>query len=783
MQGKRRTFSVFFALFLLPFLSGAQELTITGVVKDAGNSEKLFGANVFSISEGYGTITNAEGFFSLKVPADTLTEIRFSYIGYTARFIKATFSHDTSLTIFLQPDHHQLSEVVVAASTNHQQFHSTLMNVSYLNPEDIKNSPGMLGEPDVIKVLQLKPGIQSGNEGSSGYYVRGGQADQNLVMFDGVPVYNPSHLFGMFSVFSNDAIEKVRLYKGAFPAKFGGRLASVLDVGIRPGDMKKLKVSGGTGLISSRLTVEGPLIKDKVSVLVSGRRTYFDFITKEINKASQAKENYQPIPDYYFYDLSAKVHARLGEHDQLSFSGYTGQDRFSFSAEKLSFDFLWGNRVGILQWKHDYSGDLSHNAGISYSGYQYSFGNKYDDKVSGVGSGINDVSLFMNFDWHVSPRHSLSFGVQLTNHMFDVLRQEEENTDRISDNQEDEKNGLMTLEGAVYVADVFQVNERLTIDAGLRISGFTGINSLPQPGDTASTAAGYVAPEPRVSLRYRALPVLALKAGYSKANQYVHLVSSSGSSLPANFWYPSNSRIKPQTAEQYALGADLLLADGKLLLSNEVYYRGMRNQIDFRDGAEIFGNPEVTRDLVFGKGQAYGNEFYLEKKGGKTTGWIGYTLSWTYRKFDEINGGKMFPSTNDRRHDVSLVLSQELSRRFHFTGNWVFCSGNVTTLPQSRVLLQGQRGGNPYMVPVYAKRNSYRMENYHRLDLGLVYKFEPRWGKADLTLGVYNVYNRRNPYFIYFEHEKQEVKEELKFIARQVSLFPVLPSISFNYSF
>lgn len=783
MQGNRRHLFIFIALFLLPYLSNAQNITVSGVVEDAGSKEKLFGANVYSLSERNGTITNAEGFFELTVPADTLTTLRFSYIGYTTTFLEAKFSSDTSFTLLLQPDHHQLSEVVIAGTTNHQQFHSGLMNVSYLTPEDIKNSPSVLGEPDLIKTLQLKPGIQSGNEGSNGYFVRGGQADQNLVLFDGVPVYNPSHLFGMFSIFPNDAIDKVRLYKGAFPARFGGRLSSVLDVGIRPGDMSKLKVSGGTGLISSRLTVEGPLVKEKLSLLVSGRRTYFDFITKKINEANAGVENYQPIPDYFFYDLSAKLHAQLGEQDELSFSGYMGLDRFNFATKNLGFDFEWGNKVGILQWKHQYNKKLSHETGISYSNYRYSFRNNYGEVSSFVGSGINDVNAFINYAWNISPRHSLSFGLQVTNHLFDVLSEEENDQEKASKKGDWSTDDLFTLEGALFLADSWQVNDKLIIDAGLRVSGLLGNDKNNSTNDTTENSGNYMGLEPRLSTRYQASSKLALKVSYSRGNQYVHLVSSSGSSLPANYWYPSNSQIKPQVAQQTAIGADLLLAGGRLLLSNEVYYRDMNNQIDFRDGAELFGNSDVINDLVFGKGWAYGNEVFLEKKGGKTTGWVGYTLSWTYRKFRDINGGEAFPSANDRRHDFTFVIHQEVNKRLSFNGNWVFCSGNVSTLPQSRVLLQGQRGGNTYVVPIYAKRNSFRMEAYHRLDLGLVYKFQPRWGEADLTLGAYNVYNRRNPYFVYLEHQSQEGDDAINFKARQVSLFPILPSISFNYTF
>lgn len=784
MQGKKRRSIIFLAFLFIPVLSVAQEVSIRGQITDAISGAGLLGANVYNVSNEKGTVSTTRGAYQIRIPKGKPVRLRFSYMGYASRYVDLVCWRDTTISLPLQANQQALQEIVVEASTAPNRFRSGLMNVNYLSPEDIKASPGFLGEPDVIKVLQLKPGMQSGNEGSSGFYVRGGQADQNLILYDGAPVYNPSHLFGMFSVFSNDAIDKVQLYKGAFPAKFGGRLSSVLDIGIRPGNKKKFKVSGGTGLISSRLTLEGPILKDKVSFMVNGRRTYFNFITDEINQANRGNPNYQPIPDYYFYDLSAKVHAQLSPNDQISFTAYTGRDRFDFQDEVLGFNFLWGNKVGVLQWTHAYNPKLIQTLHTSYSGYQYRIRNTYEDITHTVGSGINDINLKNHFEYRLNKQHTLTFGLQYIHHAFDVLRQEEEDTEGPLSLNKGGAEQVKAHEGALFLADVWQVSDRLELNAGLRVSGF-GIfrDLLAIRSPRYSEVRPFLGFEPRLSARYEARPGLALKAGYSKANQYIHLVSSSGASLPSNFWYPSNRDILPQIAEQYAIGTDWMFGRGRYLLSNELYYRNMENQIDFRDGAELFSNPEITEDLVFGKGWAYGNEFYIEKKKGKTTGWIGYTLSWSYRKFDQINAGAVFPSTNDRRHDLTLVLRQELSTRLSFSGNWVFCSGNVTSLPQSRVLLQGQRGTNAHMVPVYNQRNSYRMAAYHRLDLSLIYDLKPRWGEADLTLGVYNAYNRRNPYFIYFEQERRKATDGVRFSAKQLSLFPILPSLSFNYSF
>lgn len=779
MRGRLRKYYLFLALFFIPFLSLAQVVTVRGYIKDANNGEDLLGANVYSQVNGEGTNSNLEGYYELKVNAGEFTRIRFTYMGYKKRFVDFRGWRDTTLTIYLQPKEQQLEEVVVAARSIHNRYSSNRMNVNYLTAEDIKNSPALLGEPDVIKVLQLKPGMQSGNEGSSGFFVRGGQADQNLVLFDGAPIYNPTHLFGMFSLFSHDAIKDVRLYKGGFPARFGGRLSSVMDVGIRAGDKEKVKVSGGTGLLSSRLTIDVPLVKEKVSLLVTGRRTYFDLMTKEINKSQEGNKDFPPIPDYYFFDLSAKLHANLGDNDQLSFTGYTGRDHFNFIDQQIGINFIWGNKVGVMQWDHTYNSKLSHTVNASYSDYQYRIRNRFNEASSSVGSGINDLNLKADFYYTPNKNHRLSFGAQHTYHMFNLFRDAEAGAEGALKLKGGEKEQSQAHEAAVYVADEWQISDRWHLDAGLRLSGF-----MPENAAGKDTRKGtYYGIEPRVSAKYQAGRSLGLKASYSRVNQYVHLVSSSGASLPADFWYPSNQQISPQIAEQIALGGDLLLGGGKFLLSNELYYRNMENQIDFRDGAELFSSAAPTQDLVFGKGWAYGNEFYIEKKEGNTTGWIGYTLSWSYRKFDEINGGTIFPSTQDRRHDISIVLRQKINKRMAFNANWVFCSGNVTSLPQARMLMQGHRGTESAAVPIFTQRNAYRLDNYHRLDLGFEYQLNPRWGEADLTFGVYNAYNRRNPYFIFFEQEASKSDGSPNFKAKLVSLFPVLPSFSFNYRF
>ena len=658
-------------------------------------------------------------------------------------------------------------EANMAGSTS---YSSNLTSVTYLKPEDIQKSVGILGETDLVKTLQLKPGVQSGSEGNNGFFVRGGQADQNLVLLDGVSIYNPSHLFGMFSVFNSDLLQDVKLYKGSFPARFGGRLSSVLDIDLKEGDLEKVKVSGGTGLISSRLMVEGPLVKNKLSWMVAGRRTYFDAITSRINESMADDPNYQPIPDYYFYDLNGKLFFKPGKDDEISFSYYQGRDKFYFQDKRFSFDFLWGNKAGILQWRHHFSNRLSSNFSLSATEYNYRIRNNIEDISQTAGSGILDLNGAADFSLQLGTSHFITFGAVLSRHSFDVLRVREQENNSALALTSTNSDKIQALEGGIYISDDWEISKRLGVEGGLRLTTFSAADNT------------YMGVEPRVGVRWQAARNMALKAGYSRASQYVHLVNSSATSLPTSFWYPSSKEIRPQLASQYALGMDIKLGP-QWRLSNELYYRDMQHQIDFRDGAEIYGNPNVTDDLVFGQGWAYGNEFYLEKVKGKTTGWIGYTLSWTWRKFDEINDGEPLLASHDRRHDISIVLRQQLGKRWEATATWVYGSGSFTTLPPGRFYVQGQQATVSRIVPLYTERNNFQQAPYHRMDAGLIYKLKPRWGEAELNFGVYNVYNRRNVYFMYFERLPKEESKELKLVARQVSLFPVLPSISFNYKF
>jgi hypothetical protein len=525
--------------------------------------------------------------------------------------------------------------------------------------------------------------------------------------------------------------------------------------------------------------VEGPIVKDKGSFIVSGRRTYFDVFTRQVNRLNADDPEFNPIPDYYFADYNAKANYKLGDKDQIFLTGYYGRDVFGFnSTGGFNFDFTWGNTVGALRWNHVFSPKLFVNTTASFTRYQYQVSNKLDEFSFKLSSDIRDVALRTDFEYQANDRHTLKFGASATNHIFGVGRLQAGSEDgRLGFGSDVNYKGQ---EAALYASDNFRPSEKLQLEYGLRATGFqSGSNS-------------YGGLEPRAAARYSLTPNTSLKASYALMYQYVHLVTNSGASLPTDIWYPSRESVKPQRSQQVATGVSFLLGQGKFLLTNEVYYKWAQNQIDFRDGAQLFVNPDLDAEFLFGKGWSYGNELYLEKKTGRTTGWVGYTLAWSKRRFPPqrgttgINNGADFYPTYDRRHNLTVVLLHQLTERLSLTGSFVYSSGAPTTLPQGRFVFQEIFGAEPVAVPIYPDRNSYRLAPYHRLDLGLVWRLKPnRWfDESDLTFSVYNSYNRRNPYFVYFDQVKDPDTDVVTgYRARQVSLFPVIPSVTYNFKF
>jgi hypothetical protein len=780
-----RFVALLFVLTSIGSLIGAPEAraqaryTLSGYVRGGASRELLPGASVAVPSLATGATADSTGFYSLTLPAGR-HQLLISFIGYQTLTRELNLTRNQRLSFTLPESANELGEVVVEASgTLEQKLRTTQMSVDRLTVKEARLLPALFGEVDILKTLQLKPGVQNGGEGTSGLFVRGGSADQNLVLVDDALVYNPSHLFGLFSVFNPDAVQSVDLYKGGFPAQYGGRLSSVVDVKLREGNGQKLGGSGGLGLISSRLTLEGPIVKEKGSFIVSGRRTYFDVFTRQINRMNEDDPEYDPIPDYYFYDFNAKANYKLGERDQVFVSGYHGRDVFGFSSQGgFNFDFSWGNTVGAARWNHVFNKRLYLNTTASLTRYQYEVTNRLDQFAFNLGSTIQDLALRTDLDYTPNDKHTLKFGAQLTQHRFGVGRLRAGSDDgsfNIGSNV-----NYRGQEGGLYASDNFTASDKLQLEYGFRLTGFR------------SGSDAYGGLEPRGSARYSLTPTTSLKASYALMYQYVHLVTNSGATLPTDIWYPSRLSVKPQRSQQVATGVSFLLGQGKYLLTNEVYYKWAQNQVDFKDGAQLFVNPDLDDEFLFGKGWAYGNELYLEKKTGRTTGWIGYTLSWSKRRFlpqrgtSGINEGRVFYPNYDRRHNLTAVLIHQLNERISLTGSFVYTTGNATTLPAGRFAVQDIFGGDVSAAPVYPDRNSYRLAPYNRLDLGLVWRLKPnRWfPESDLTFSVYNGYNRRNPYFVYFDQVREfEDGPVTSYRARQVSLFPTIPAVTYNFKF
>ncbi|GAA3931960.1 TonB-dependent receptor [Hymenobacter algoricola] len=781
-----RTLGLFCLLLTLlarPGWAQGPRHTLSGTVRTAAG-EALPGATVAVPALSAGVAADEQGAFSLSLPAGR-HQVVVSFIGYQSFTREVNLNRDQRLSFSLSENGNELGEVVVEGSVSlEQKLKSTQMGVESLSIREAKLLPALFGEVDILKTLQLKPGVQNGGEGTSGLFVRGGSSDQNLVLVDNALVYNPNHLFGLFSVFNSDAVQSVDLYKSGFPAQFGGRLSSVVDVKLRAGSREKIGVTGGIGLISSRLTVEGPLGRAeagapaKGSFIVSGRRTYFDVFTRAINRRNAGDESYQPIPDYFFYDLNAKASYRLGDQDEVFATGYLGRDVFGFaSPNSFNFDFNWGNTLGVVRWQHTFNPKLIANTSVSVTDYQYQLTNKLDQFSFNLGSTIRDYTGRVDVDWLPNDRHSLKLGAVLTQHRFGVGRLQAGSQDnRISFGADVRYRGE---EAGLYVSDNFRATDKLQLEGGLRLSGFQ------------SGSDRYIGLEPRAAARYALTANTSLKLNYALMYQYVHLVTNSGATLPTDIWYPSRLSVKPQRSQQVSTGVSFLLGGGRFLLTDEVYYKWGTNQIDFKDGAQLFVNQELDGEFLFGKGQSYGNEIYLEKKTGRTTGWLGYTLAWTTRRFPPqrgttgINRGEAYFPSYDRRHNLTAVLIHNLTERVSLTASFVYASGAPTTLPLGRFAYQDVGGTAPQAVPVYPDRNTYRLIPYHRLDLGLVWKLKPTrlFSTSDLTFSVYNAYNRRNAYFIFFDTVKDANDQIVDFKAQQVSLFPVIPSVTYNFHF
>ncbi len=761
-----------FVLLTAPVFS-QKKYTVSGHVTDAATGEEQIGATIYISELKTGTVTNSYGFYSITIPQGTY-HLRYSYVGYQSVEKEINLTDNTVLNIELKTLETNLDEVVIKGDADDANVRSSSMGVVKMDVKKINKIPILFGEQDVLKTLTLMPGISSGGEGKGGFFVRGGNTDQNLILLDEAPVYNASHLFGFFSVFNSDALKDIQLYKEGIPAEFGGRLSSVVDVYMNDGNSKKYSISGGLGIISSRLTLEGPIVKDKGSFIVSGRRTYADLFLRLTKK--DFKNN-----TLYFYDFNAKANYRIGKKDRIFLSGYFGRDKLGTG----NFGFSWGNATGTFRWNHIFNNRLFSNTSIIYSSYDYLIKVEQQNLKISLESGINDWNIKQDFTYFFNTNNTLKFGFNIIHHTFMPGERLAEGTNSIPDIILEKKRGY---ESAVYLSNNQKIGTRLKLTYGFRVSMYNSIG----PGtvyqynsnggviseteyQSGALIKSYFEPEPRLSVSYMLNETSSVKVSYQRMAQNVHLLSTSTSDSPTDVWVPSSSIIKPETSNQVSLGYFRNFKNNTFESYVEIYYKTMRHQIDFKDGANIFLNPHIEADITFGDGRSYGMEVFVKKRLGKFTGWVGYTLSKTERLFDEINHGNWYPARQDRTHDVSIVAMYQLNKRISFSANWIYYTGDAVTMPSGSYVVNGN------IVPLYTERNGYRMPDYHRLDVGMTFvSKETKKLKSSWNFSVYNVYARENAYSIYFQEnpEKPGTMQAVK-----LYLFSIVPSVTWNFKF
>jgi hypothetical protein len=774
----------FIILFLCSINIFAQEkYTLSGTVKDLSNGEDLIGLTIF-VKElpGTGTVSNVYGFYSLTLPKGEYT-IQYSYVGFQTQEYKINFNQNNKKDIELGSGANELEAFEVNAEKEDGNIRSTEMSVTKIDMKEIESIPVLFGERDVLKTIQLLPGVATGGEGSSGFFVRGGSADQNLILLDEAPVYNASHLLGFFSVFNSDAIKDLTLYKGGMPAQFGGRLSSVLDIKMKDGNSKKMSVSGGLGLISSKLTIEAPIVKDKGSFIISGRRTYVDQFTR-----LSSNENIKNTT-LYFYDLNLKANYRLSKKDRVFLSGYFGKDELGI---KDRIGINWGNTTATLRWNHLFNDKLFSNTSLIYSNYNYRF--SIDAAEFQIDSKIEDLTIKEDLDFYLNDKNKIKFGGSLVHHTF--APGEFSSTGELDNINELKIEKRYSIESGLYLSNEQKITELLSVTYGLRYSNFTQVGpgeiySFDDDGSISDTTSytswqkvsSYNGLEPRVSVKYQLNESSSLKTSYARSNQYLHLLSNSSSESPTDTWMPSSNNIKPEVSDQVALGFFKNFKNNTYEFSTELYYKILDNTIDYKNGAEISLNPLVEGELLYGEGRAFGLELFLKKRKGKFTGWISYTLAKSQNKFDGLNDGEWFSAKQDRTHDLSLVGMYSLSDRVKISSTFVYYTGNAVTFPTGKYEIDNQT------VNLYSDRNGSRMPNYHRMDIGLTWdgkkykevknietgeteKLKKRF-TSSWNFSVYNLYARENAYSISFEDSK----------ITQTSLFKMIPSVTYNFKF
>lgn len=774
-----------FLLITLSFPGFAGMVTLSGYLKDKANGEALIGATVYIPEIKTGVITNPYGFYSISVPQGDYS-VTFSYIGYQSQSPLIKLNESKQLNVLLEEDSKQIDEVVVTGEKKNRNVESLQMSMEKVQVKMIKKLPSFMGEVDILKSITLLPGIQNGGEGSSGLYVRGGGPDENLMILDEAPVYNASHLLGFFSVFNSDAIKDVQVYKGGIPAEYGGKASSVIDIRMKDGNSQQLGMSGGIGNISSRLTVEGPIIKDKWSFIVSGRRTYADYVGKLIG-IEELKDN-----QLYFYDLNLKTNIQINDKNRIYLSAYTGDDYFKASE---SIYMRWGNLTSTARWNHLFSSKLFSNTSLIFSRYNYNLGvpGSAADQFDWT-SQISDYNFKEDFTWYLNSKNKLTLGFNLIYHHFEPGAVDANEGSYFTDLKLTNYNAL---DNSLYVSNEQTIGSRLTLRYGLRYSYFQQIGKATvreylnpdKPNDeevtgTIEYGSGKLVPpsyhnlEPRLAIKYMLNPESSLKASYNRMVQNLHLISNTNSPTPLDIWLPSSHYIKPLIANQIGLGYFKNFNDNMFETSAEVYYKKMKNVIDYIDGAELFLKEDLETELLRGSGYAYGLELYAKKQEGRLTGWLSYTLSRSMREVEGINEGNAYPSSYDRTHNVSVVANYDLSKRWNLSSTWVFSTGNPTSYPIAKYDVQGTT------LYHYSARNSNRIPDYHRMDVSLTYDFkknDQRKVKQSLNFSIYNVYARRNAYSVTFR--QNEEKPNVSEATRLSIIGSVIPSVTYNFNF
>jgi TonB-dependent receptor-like protein/carboxypeptidase-like protein len=786
---------VYGILFIIIFSSANSQnkpstqtrFTLNGYVKDSLTGETVIGATITVNGQSKGVASNQYGFYSITLEEGTYS-ISLSHVSYIPKSIDVYLKDNIHFNFEVVSRSSAISEVIVYSKRRDANVKNAEMGKIDLSITQIKNIPAFMGEIDILKAIQLLPGVRNAGEGNAGFYVRGGGPDQNLIMLDDAVVYNTGHLFGFFSIFNSDAIKNTTLIKGGMPAQYGGRISSVLDVAMKDGNVNKFQTEGGIGAIASRFSFQGPLKKEKASFIISARRTYIDALVKPFIRKTSAFYG----SGYYFYDLNAKINYRFSEKDRLFLSGYFGRDVFDFNNAKRSFKSKvpWGNSTATLRWNHVFNRRLFANTTLVYNDYNFEFRAAQNNFELSLASGIRDGNAKIDFDYYPSPQHKLKFGGLYTYHKFipNIVSGRQDST-IFKPNNEGTK---YANETAVYIQDDWELSEKIKVNYGVRWSTFTQIgpytrytrdinrnktdSSVYRGFEAIKTYNGF---EPRLTIRYAMNDETSLKAAVNHNYQYIHLVSNAGTTLPTDLWVPSTFLVKPQVSWQYAAGLFKNFNDNKFETSLELYYKDMKNQIEYREGyTPSLSDPED--EFTFGHGWSYGSELFLNKTRGRWNGWIGYTLSWTWRQFDNLNGGEKFSAKYDRRHDLSVVVNFELNKKWRFGGVFVYGTGNATTLPERFYIING------VLTQEYSKVNQYRLHAYHRIDLAATYVPVPkrkRRVQGFWVFSIYNVYSRLNPYFIYFDQTGNPYDGSLKIEARQVSLFPILPAVTWNFKF